>query len=178
MKHGCVISILVAVIALVALCFYLPRWLEGTHQVAWIECGENRFIELRSSNFHEISQDLLCQVHSNGDPQLLHASYVGGAAFDINLKGLNWDVLKSSDEQIVGITELSQPNVILALYDFSDGSTWPCDQDSPRYEFARNRDRMLAALQQNYPRLRLTLSGSVNASIGASSQSGPNKRHE
>lgn len=178
MKRGCVISILAAVIVLVAWCLYLPRWLEGTHRVAWIECGENRFIELRSSNFHEISQDLLYQVHSNGDPQFLHASYVGGAAFDINLKGLNWDVLKSSDEQIVGITELSHPNIILALFDFSDGSTWPCARDLPRDEFARNRDRMLAALQQNYPRLRLALSGSVNASIGASSQSLPNKSHE
>ncbi len=149
MKRRVITILAIAAVVVGIVWILIPLWLDGSYLVAKINCGNERTIEIRSSNYFEVHQDLLYQIYIGDDPQLRVATFFASVPPDEKLKELEWTVLYNKEGNIIGLTESNRSDVVLMLFDFITGETWPSNWNTPRDQHDRIRDRMLQAVQDN-----------------------------
>lgn len=159
------------VVGLVGLMF----WMGGYSKVTTLSCGDSRSIKLSTSNFWDPLPDLYYQVHDGESALLRYMSFVGCTEHDVNPRDLRYQCIVSADHSVVGVVVQSDPDVVLALYDFGSGKTWPSNWNTPWDEHKRQATEMLAALQAAYSDRQFRLLGEVEPIGGRKSRALPNK---
>lgn len=93
--------------------------------------------------------------------QLVATTFLSRAAC-YPYRNFRYKLLTSSDRELVGVVCENRPDVLLVLYDFASGESWPRGHPSDTYEITLARGRRLKdRLQAENPEPKLALSDEV-----------------
>lgn len=118
----------------------------GEYQVATLDVGKGRSIEIFATNHVEVSQGILYQVKV--DQNIVVSLTLMCTGLD-NGK-LKFKTLLAKDGDLVGVFEQKYPDEILAIHDFRSNVSWPRGSEE-------NGAELFKQLQAEHLNMKLTL---------------------
>lgn len=155
-------TVLIRLVALTLLVMSACHW-ERHYVVTGLPVGDNRSIIILADTAAEISTGIYYQVKIGGET-VVSTCLICQAAKDVD--SLNFKTLTASGGTLVALYEETDPERILALYDFSRGGSWPRGAPGEwNSEIDSRGEELLKQLQQEYPNSNLRLSGGAACGI-------------
>jgi len=143
-----VISIL-SVGIIILICSY-----NKNYSIVDLTCSNGFIVKLRSPRFWEISKTIDSEV-TNGKEVIVPLHMIGGTTEKVN--NLNFQLIESSDNDVVALIEADNPNVALALFNFKKKIYWPYRNPTETMEASYREGQVLLGMLNHAVKLDVPL---------------------
>jgi len=142
------------------------EWVHGEDEIATIDCGAGREIVITAGRYMDVNWPIYYLVRVDGEV-VVPTSFIDAVDADIDPSLLKFTHVATDDGNLVGVTYADQPSRYLVIHDFSDGTSWPRDDD-----FEWNSDLSVDEIKEIWHRSWAELKAPLDAASAERSQEG------
>ena len=126
----------------------------GEYEIATLDLGKGRSIDISASNHIEVSQSIYYEVTVDGKVVVPLTMMCAG----LDNGKLKFQTIFAKDGDLVGVFEQKYPNEILAIHDFKSNVSWPRGFDhNPPIENEKIGESFLKQLQVEHMNINFQL---------------------
>jgi len=156
---------LVLVVALSIFCVAIVYVLltKEHYNLATITSSEDYKLSISADISWEATQGIYCEVCKSGEI-ICKRTYIGGTLSDIS--GLAFNLVEVQNGAIVALVEATCPQVVLAIFDFSNSECWPRAREEESWKETLERgERLISVLRKETEEIGYVLSNKVSGDV-------------